>query len=70
MAVVASSLTTLAVFLPMTLVSGLAGIMFRQLGWMVSIVITVSTLCALALTPMMCSTMLRAQNKDKDEYSQ
>ena len=66
MAVVASSLTTLAVFLPMTLVSGLAGIMFRQLGWMVSIVITVSTLCALALTPMMCSTMLRAQNKDKD----
>ena len=66
MAVVASSLTTLAVFLPMTLVSGLAGIMFRQLGWMVSIVITVSTLCALALTPMMCSTMMRAQNKDKD----
>ena len=66
MAVVASSLTTLAVFLPMTLVSGLAGIMFRQLGWMVSIVITVSTLCALALTPMMCSTMLRAKNKDKD----
>ncbi|MBR5074531.1 MAG: efflux RND transporter permease subunit, partial [Bacteroidales bacterium] len=66
MAVVASSLTTLAVFLPMTLVSGLAGIMFRQLGWMVSIVITVSTLCALALTPMMCSTMLRAHNKDKD----
>ncbi len=66
MAVIASSLTTLAVFLPMTLVSGLAGIMFRQLGWMVSIVITVSTLCALALTPMMCSTMLRAQNKDKD----
>lgn len=66
MAVVASSLTTLAVFLPMTLVSGLAGIMFRQLGWMVSIVITVSTLCALALTPMMCSRMLRAKNKDKD----
>lgn len=66
MAVVASSLTTLAVFLPMTLVSGLAGIMFRQLGWMVSIVITVSTLCALALTPMMCSTMMKAQNKDKD----
>ncbi len=66
MAVIASSLTTLAVFLPMTLVGGLAGIMFRQLGWMVSIVITVSTLCALALTPMMCSTMLRAQNKDKD----
>ena len=66
MAVVASSATTLAVFLPMTLVSGLAGIMFRQLGWMVSIVITVSTLCALALTPMMCSTMMRTKNKQKD----
>ena len=33
---------------------------------MVSIVITVSTLCALALTPMMCSTMMKAKNKDKD----
>lgn len=66
MAVVASSLTTIAVFFPFTLVSGLSGIMFRQLGWMVTIIITISTLCALALTPMMCSKMLDAKKESHD----
>lgn len=66
MAVVASSLTTIAVFFPLTLVSGLSGIMFRQLGWMVTIIITISTLCALALTPMMCSMMLDSKKESHD----
>jgi len=63
LSVVASTLTVLAVFLPLTMISGLSGIMFRQLGWMVSIIMVVSLLCALALTPMMCSQMLRLKNK-------
>lgn len=68
MAVVASSLTTICVFFPMTLISGISGIMFRQLGWMVTIIITVSTVAALALTPMMCSTMLRKDGRKKDGF--
>lgn len=61
--VIASTLTILAVFLPLTLVQGMAGIMFRQLGWLVSIVVTVSTICALTLTPMLCSRLLKLNPK-------
>lgn len=57
--VVASTLTMLAVFLPLTMIKGMAGIMFRQLGWIVSIIMIVSTIAALTLVPMLCSKMLR-----------
>ena len=62
-AVIASTLTIISVFFPLTLVSGLAGIMFKQLGWIVTIIIAVSTLAALSLTPMMSSVMLKANPK-------
>lgn len=58
-AIMASTLTIIAVFFPLTMVSGLAGVMFSQLGWMVTIMITVSLVVALSLTPMLCSQMLR-----------
>ncbi len=59
LSVIASSLTILAVFLPMTLITGLAGVLFQQLGWMISVIIVVSTLSALTLTPMLASKMMR-----------
>lgn len=62
-AVVASTLTIVAVFFPLTMVTGLAGIMFKQLGWIVTIIITVSTIAALTLTPMLSSIMLRKDPK-------
>ena len=61
--VVASTLTLIAVFFPLTLVGGLAGIMFKQLGWMTCIILTVSTVSALTFTPMLCSQMLRLDRK-------
>jgi len=57
--IIASTLTIIAVFFPMTLITGAAGIMFGQLGWMVTIIISVSMICALSLTPMLASQMLR-----------
>ncbi len=57
--VIASTLTMLAVFMPMTMVTGLSGVMFRQLGWIVSIIMIVSTVGALTLIPMLCSQLLR-----------
>ncbi|MCQ2143016.1 MAG: efflux RND transporter permease subunit [Bacteroidales bacterium] len=57
--VIASTLTMLAVFLPLTMIKGMAGIMFRQLGWIVSIIMIVSTCGALTLVPMLCSKMLK-----------
>ena len=61
--VIASTLTMLCVFLPLTMVSGMAGIMFKQLGWIVSIIMIISTTAALTLVPMLCSRMLKAGPK-------
>lgn len=61
-AIIASTLTIVAVFFPLTLTTGLAGVMFKQLGWMVTIMITVSIIVALSLTPMLSSQMLRLTN--------
>ena len=59
--VIASTLTLIAVFFPLTLVTGMTGVLFRQLGWMVSIMMVISTAAALSLTPMLCSQLLRLQ---------
>ena len=61
LSVIATTLTVVAVFLPLTLVSGMAGIMFRELGWMVSIIVTISTVTAISLTPMLSSKLLRKE---------
>lgn len=61
--VVASTLTMLAVFLPLTMISGESGLLFRQLGWMISIVMIISTVAALSLIPMLSSQMLRRESK-------
>ena len=58
-AVVASTLTLIAVFFPFTMLSGMAGIMFKQLGWMMCIIMVVSIICALTLTPMLCSIIYK-----------
>ncbi|MBR5663549.1 MAG: efflux RND transporter permease subunit, partial [Bacteroidales bacterium] len=57
--VIASTLTMLAVFLPLTMVNGAVGVFFHQLGWIVSIIMIVSTSAALTLVPMMCSRLLK-----------
>ena len=64
--VIASTLTLIAVFFPLTLVTGMTGVLFRQLGWMVTIMMIISTTCALSLTPMLCSQWLRLKGKATD----
>jgi HAE1 family hydrophobic/amphiphilic exporter-1 len=61
--VIASTLTLIAVFFPLTLVTGMTGVLFRQLGWMVTIMMIISTTCALSLTPMLCSRWLKLSTK-------
>ena len=67
--VVASTLTLIAVFFPLTLVTGMTGVMFKQLGWMVTIMMIISTTCALSLTPMLCSQLLRKNIKHGKFYT-
>ena len=67
--VIASTLTLIAVFFPLTLVTGMTGVLFRQLGWMVTIMMIISTVCALSLTPMLCSLLLRRNNRHGKLYN-
>jgi len=62
--VVASTLTMIGVFFPLTMVSGMAGVLFKELGWMMCIIMTVSTVSALSFTPMLCSQMLRLKKRE------
>ena len=61
--VIASTLTMIAVFFPLTMVTGMAGVLFKQLGWMMCVIMTVSTVSALSFTPMMCAYFLKLQKK-------
>ncbi len=61
--VMASTLTIFAVFFPLTLISGMTGVMFKQLGWMMCIIIFISLVTSLSLTPMLCSKMLKLEKK-------
>jgi HAE1 family hydrophobic/amphiphilic exporter-1 len=66
-AILASTLTTLAVFLPLVFVRGMAGVMFKQL----SIVVGFSLLCSLGiavtLVPMLASKILLPTTRDPGE---
>jgi HAE1 family hydrophobic/amphiphilic exporter-1 len=66
--VIASTLTMLAVFFPLTMITGMTGVLFKQLGWMMCIIMIVSTVAALSLTPMMCSRILRLQKKQSKAF--
>lgn len=63
LSVIVTTLVVVAVFFPLTLVTGLTGIMFNQLGWIVTITVTTSTIAALTLTPMLASKFMRIQKK-------
>ncbi len=57
-AIVASTLTTLVVFLPMIFIRGMAGIMFKQLAYVVSFSLLCSLAVALTLVPMLASSVV------------
>jgi HAE1 family hydrophobic/amphiphilic exporter-1 len=65
MAVAASTLTIVAVFAPLLLVKGIAGIIFGQLAFMILITIVASLFISLTLTPMASSRLLRSRDKRK-----
>ncbi|MBP7219450.1 MAG: efflux RND transporter permease subunit [Paludibacteraceae bacterium] len=64
--VIATTLVIVAVFLPLTLVGGIAGVMFKELGWIVTIVVCVSSLVAITLTPSLSAMMLTIKKKTEN----
>lgn len=65
LAVIVTTLTIVAVFFPMTMVGGMAGILFKPLGWIVTITVVTSTIAAITLTPMLSSKMLKLKRNHK-----
>ena len=65
--VIATTLVIAAVFIPLTMLTGMAGILFKELGWIVTIVVSTSTLVAISLIPMLCSKILKANRVEIDE---
>ena len=61
LSVIATTLVVVAVFMPLTMIPGMDGVMFKELGWIVTIVVCVSTTAAITLTPMLSAYMLKIE---------
>ncbi len=59
LAVIATTFTLVAVFLPTAFMSGIAGKFFKQFGWTASLAVVASLLVARVLTPMMAAYVLK-----------
>ncbi|MES2784072.1 MAG: efflux RND transporter permease subunit [Pseudomonadota bacterium] len=59
LAVIATTFTLIAVFLPTAFMSGVAGKFFKQFGWTASLAVFASLVVARVLTPMMAAYMLK-----------
>jgi multidrug efflux pump subunit AcrB len=68
LAVIATTFTLVAVFLPTAFMSGIAGKFFKQFGWTAALAVFASLVVARMLTPMMAAYMLKAPaNLDQHE---
>jgi HAE1 family hydrophobic/amphiphilic exporter-1 len=59
LAVIVTTLTVVAVFFPLTFVTGLTGVLFKELGMIVTITIVTSVFAAITLTPTLSSLLLK-----------
>ncbi|MBU0514761.1 MAG: efflux RND transporter permease subunit [Proteobacteria bacterium] len=62
-AVMASTLTTIAVFAPMLLIGGIIGIIFRPLAAVVTVCLTTSFVLAMTLTPSLAAKLMAKQKE-------
>ncbi len=66
-AVIATSLTLAAVFVPVAFMPGIAGKFFREFGWTAATAVLFSLLVARLLTPMMAAYLLKPHGEEKPE---
>ncbi|MDX5448238.1 MAG: efflux RND transporter permease subunit, partial [Bacteroidota bacterium] len=62
-AIIATTITLVAVFFPIVFLGGITGRLFREFGIVVASAIVISTFVSLSLTPMMSARILRANKK-------
>ncbi|ALF59653.1 efflux RND transporter permease subunit [Psychrobacter urativorans] len=69
LAVVATTFTLIAVFLPTAFMGGIVGQFFRQFGWTAALSIFASLMVARLITPMMAAYVLRPEKKYVEKQS-
>jgi HAE1 family hydrophobic/amphiphilic exporter-1 len=69
-AILASTLTTLVIFVPLAFVQGVSGLLFKELGFTVMFSLTCSLLVALSLVPMLASKMLKGSAVEQHSDSE
>jgi len=57
--IIATTLVLLAVFIPVTMMPGLTGEMYRQFAITISVAVVISSINALTLSPALCATLLK-----------
>lgn len=68
-AVIATTLSLIAVFIPVAFLTGTTGRLFYELGVTVAVAVGISCFVSLTLTPMLCSRYLRHQAKHNVIYN-
>ncbi|HWP83762.1 MAG TPA: efflux RND transporter permease subunit, partial [Terriglobia bacterium] len=67
-AIIAATLTTMIVFLPIAFLSGITSVLFSQLAYTVAFALFCSLLVALTLIPVLCSKYLRVETPSADRH--
>lgn len=67
-ALIATSLVLCAVFIPVSFLSGITGQLYRQFTVTIVVSVLISMVVALTLSPVMCSLLLRPNNKRKKKH--
>ncbi len=65
--IISITLSLIAVFIPVLLMGGIVGRVFREFAVTISIAIIISGFVSLTLTPMLCARMLKGHDPDKPE---
>lgn len=63
---VAMAMVLMAVFVPIIFMGGMTGVMYKQFAVCIAVSIAISALCALTLSPAMCSHFLKRKEPDAD----
>lgn len=67
-AIIATTLVLLAVFVPVSFAPGISGRLYQQFAVSLAIAVSISSVCALTLSPALCATLLKGDNSGKRKF--
>ena len=67
--VLSLSVSLIAVFLPLLLMPGVTGRLFKEFAWVLSVAVAISMLVSLTLTPMMCAYLLKPDSLPEGDHA-